>query len=480
MAEENQINLETQQSQKFAFENLISKYKEAVLLEQKNRMIGYKSPEVNTSSSLSPEQLEIAKRLVEVQAEKGVFGRKDISEDDYNKIKVYAKRYGKSFKEAVSDFVLNERYISPEYLEALNICDAAQDIRNVAEEYAEKFGGIPVNILSAKTRDYFSNKKIKLNLVDKVKIFIEMYCPELAGVNLIERSNLAYRQKNFVRNEELLNDRAEFIKSNFSDKNQNIDSIFSPENRKFLQALFIDLRKNNISFDEFITSYAKLDYTKIYKANMTESLKLMIDRYFRKWKTHRGITNNDEYLRSKIDIAEECLGIRDLSELLIFLNIENDAFNNAKSISKIQLSERKNKILNQLNRIFPNKIIDESLSTKYVSLYNEILNISRRLGYNNIGDYLEVLGFKRVNEYGKAKRHEKIQLTERDFFFYEIINPQMTPAQIEKTLKKLELELVDLDGAVSDYQKYVYGKEDSSKIKHYEELKVHSAKLAEE
>lgn len=437
--------------------------------EQIKRAMGYKEPEVLVQEE--GEYQEIAKRLVEIQNQQGFYTRKNLSDEDYSKLKVLAKKKGMGLKEVVGLLISNDRYLSPEEVDVQNLADLAENVRKVADECSEKFGGIPLNALSQKSRDYLSNKKIKIFLSDKLKLFIQIYCPELKDIPVIERSNLFSQDKYFKFDEEKIQALAEEIKSKFADENGKIDAIFGEENEDYFTELLGVLRKNRLTFEEFMKDWTDLSYTRVYSLDTIPAVKQMVQSYFSKRRTFRGITSHDPYLRDKIDVVEKYVGRFGIGELLEMWGLDNDTVVNDRQITFAEISKREENLVNSLSILYPEKIIDNGITKVYPEIYDKALSLSKRFNFKKVDDYFKKLGFTRINDYEREKNKGKIMLSERDLFFYNFIGESFTEDMLREIIECYGVTLLEPETNKMNYRKLVAQKKDSTTIKEMENLK---------
>lgn len=456
----------TQQNNEELFKSNMSRFVDAVKEEQLKREKGYSDPRVSSSAPL--ELQEGLQALVDIQLSKGSFTRKDIPKDLNYKIMTFASKRKISFKEAISLLIENDRYMSPEEIDVQNIADLIVDIRETYKACEKKYGGLPINALSEQSRNYLSNKKIKLNLKDKLKIMIDLYCPELSDVKIIERSNLFSQDKYFVRDDQLLQNIAGEIREKFTNKHGSVDALFDPENEQYLTDLLTVLHENRISFDEFIKQVAGLEYTECYSLESFKALKKMIETYHMMTGTYRGITTNDPYLRTKIDMVQEQHSTFDLGSLLQMYGIvNNDVMTNHQQLSPTEIHEKEQELLNRLCVVYPEKVIDKGFSVVYPGLYDSALELSKRYSYPSVDAYLNDRGFKRVNDYMRASTKKDMTLSEFDLFNYGFLYPSITEQEIIDMIQTYNLEILPVELNRAAYARLISQKRDSRTSKTY-------------
>ena len=149
------------------FIDKISRYKSLVereLIEKREE----KKPEI--VQGLSDINADSARYMLDLQLRNGSFSRKDLRDIDLYRIQTVAKKFKISNKQAISHFISNDNYLSPETIEVNNIISLIKETLEVYNNLYPKFGYFPINALSQKSRDYLTNKKIfNLGLFEKFK-----------------------------------------------------------------------------------------------------------------------------------------------------------------------------------------------------------------------------------------------------------------------------------------------------------------------
>ena len=240
--------------------------------------------------------------------------------------------------------------------------------------------------------------------------------------------------------------------------NGSIDNCFSSHNQeKFIEVCRL-LARANLSLDEFLEKYTDLSYTKCYSGDIVATVKQMILSYKNRHGTTRQITDNDSYLRNKIDVAQKYTMKHSMLELVKFLGIDGDNSNDGrKALSENELKARQDVLFKKLERLYPNKIIDKSFIKSQPELYEEVKLLVGRFGYDSINDYLAVNGFTRQSS------HERVvetvfYLSTRDLYNYNFNELS------EQELDKCKLKLLDPAQFFGVYNKLIYSNLDSSSV----------------
>ena len=445
---------------KIEFIDKISKYKSLVESEMLKE---FGEKKLAIVEGLSEVNADSARYMLDLQLRKGSFSRKDLRDIDLYRIQTVAKKFKISNKQAISHFISNDNYLSPETVEVNNIISLIKEILEVYNNIYSKFGYFPINALSQKSRDYLTNKKIfNLGLLEKFKCFLCVYIPEISEINVIEKSYVAVPQKpkNILSEDNkrhiIFDIEWRFLKAG------KIDDLFKPENRRYLDSLLKLLAEQNITFEEF-ASQNGLDYTRCYKVNTAESVFAMINHYYRIHNSYRGISRLDPYIRQKIDTYEEQSNLHNLNDLLKSFGIKNgDNFNNCQELPNHIIKERDKIIDSVLIDLYPDKIIEEGFSIKQPFIYEEICRLSKRLGFESVDDYFDKKGYKRgVSSNRKKVSKNQIVLTERDLREYDIINAEKE--DYSKLVDEFGVSLLDVEKNRATYEYLIGECQDSSR-----------------
>ena len=448
----------------------ISAYKDSVMQEFQKRNEGYKEPEV--VEGLSDDYVKTAERFIELQKLNGSFSKKDLSESDFIKITTIAKKFGISNKEAVAHFITNDRYMSPEAIETENLCNLIEDIFEVYNEHYETLGAFPINALSQSSRDYMSNKKIALGLKDKLQVVLEEYIPELAGMEIALKSYKAVPRYRFDYNDQIARQVAKELKETFADENGYVDSLFAEKNSEDLTKLLKMLSERKISFEQFASKNG-IKYTRCYSLSSVPATIFMVENYEIKNGTFRGITNNDPYLRLKIDVAEKHDGTYDLRALVEkSSSAKNDVFDNGQKMTKSDIIGRETSLIYILNQICPDGIVDSEVFKTHPKLYNECLNLAARRGCASIDEYLAGHKFVRKKLQVPRTREKVIILTERDLDYYGFTKGEKSV--VEQNIRDFNIVHAPVENNRAVYENLVANHQDSSRYKRpsYENAKI--------
>lgn len=429
------------------FAEKIAPYKEGVLNEFAKRKAGYKPAEM--VEGLTESEQEIAKKLIELQNEKGFFGRKDMLASDFYKVQNVAVKYGITIKEAVGKLIKNERYLSPGEVEIQNLCNLITDVRGVYEKHYDALGKFPVNALSKDSRSYLANKKIPIGLADKLRVLFDEYMPEFSELTVVDRSYIAVPRKKYEFNEVIEQQMAEEIRAKFTDENGNISKIFLDFNADYLKRVLAILKENNITFEEFAVKH-DLHFEKCMSLEPVPAVIQMIEAYKKTYGTCQGITKNDPYLRSKIDFIEDVQRVYNLSDILDEHGVKNDVQQNYQEQTAYDIFGKMVNLEARLLEMFPNGIIPTNFSTDYAQEYAEVLDLSKRVGYKSPTEFLAAYGF--VREKGAKGRMfaHKLILSEKDLFKYGFFDLEFDSEQ--ELVSKFNIEILPVVGNLATYR----------------------------
>ena len=403
--------------------------------------------------------LELAERLVKLQIEKGEYRREDISSSDLNKIKDMCKGTGVSFKEMIGKLVANDAYINYEIVDARHIVKLLQDFDSVYEKFYMKFGAFPLNAIDPDVRIYLKHNKNGMSIIEKYRTVLKVYRPEYANIKIEEYNYKALpRSRHTIADEEI-----EKIKSELASiaKDGNIDILFSKKYETYFKNLANKLKLAGMSFEEFINEYTDFNYSLCFKADTISAVRQMVLDFSCKHYTTKGITKKDPYLRSKVEAAQNAVGIFTTKELFDYLGIACDNYENKNStIQRHELMLRQRKLFEKLEEIYPDKIIGNDLTKKYDRIYDELCILAKRFGFFDVNEYLQNFGFSRDLDY-KRTEGNVIFLSERDLYNYGFLKGCKTPEEMQKRLDEFGIELVGPYENLGIYRKLAYEKQDS-------------------
>ena len=424
----------------------------------------------NVVASVNPDCPEklipVAQRLVALQNSEGEYQRNQISKEDVERIKYFSKMFKISFEDVIQRAVSNSRYISKDIIEARGVVGFILDIQSVYEQFYPEYGVFPINAMDAEVKRACRNFKTDVTLTEKIEAIIEVFLPELMGINITEKDFSIVPQTKYELTEEEVFGLVSYFKSIAEDGK--IDRCFDANNQQvFLKACSL-LAKANLTLDEFLKKWTNLTYTKCYSADIIPATRQMVLSYKEKHGTTTRIRDLDPYLRSKLDAAERVAGKYSVRELLTHWQIQNDNDINCRnSLTIVDLAERELFIISRLKKLYPNGMIDKDFIKEHTDLYEEIKLLSNRLGATGINDYLQRFGFSRESYHAQASENV-IYLSSRDLQYYGF--DEMVPIDYDEC-QISELNPRDYFGV---YNKLVVQGMDSIGL-----LQKHSKKLGE-
>ena len=372
---------------------------------------------VASVSSSCPEKLKtVAEHLVEIQNSVGEYQRNQISKEDIERIKYYSKTSGLGFYEVVKLAVNNSRYVSKDSLEAKGVVGFIIEIQSVYNKFYKQNGVFPINAMSAESKRACRSFKTDVSLKEKIEAIIEVFLPELQGINIVDRDYSIVPQSKFELSEQEISGLVAFFESKaIAGK---INSCFDTENQKdFLEVCKL-LAKANMTVDEFLKKYTNLSYTKCYSAEIVPAVKQMVLSYQERFDTTTKIREFDPYLRSKIDAAERAVGKYTIRDLLNYWRIPNDnTWEGRNSLTRADLEVRERGLVEKLNEFYSNGVIEKDFIKTHLDLYEELKLLSNRLYQCGIDEYLRKLGFVRQSSHSQASE-SVIFLSEADLKYY--------------------------------------------------------------
>lgn len=372
---------------------------------------------VASVSSSCPEKLKtVAEHLVEIQNSVGEYQRNQISKEDIERIKYYSKTSGLGFYEVVKLAVNNSRYVSKDSLEAKGVVGFIIEIQSVYNKFYKQNGVFPINAMSAESKRACRSFKTDVSLKEKIEAIIEVFLPELQGINIVDRDYSIVPQSKYELSEQEISGIVAFFKSKaIAGK---INSCFDTENQKdFLEVCKL-LAKANMTVDEFLKKYTNLSYTKCYSAEIVPAVKQMVLSYQERFDTTTKIREFDPYLRSKIDAAERAVGKYTIRDLLNYWKIPNDnTWEGRNSLTRADLEVRERGLVEKLNEFYSNGVIEKDFIKTHLGLYEELKLLSNRLYQCGIDEYLRKLGFVRQSSHSQASE-SVIFLSEADLKYY--------------------------------------------------------------
>lgn len=398
-----------------------------VILEQVEWLEkGKVEPSVNPNC---PEKLKpVAERLVEIQNAVGEYQRNQISKEDIERIKYFSKTLKLSFDDVVKLAVSNSRYVSKSAIEAKGIVGFVLEIQSVYNKFYKTHGVFPINAMSAESKRACRNFKTEVSLKEKIEALIEVFLPELQGINIVDRDYSIVSQSKYELTENEIKNLTDYFNS--MAENGNIDKCFEMENQESFLACCRLLTKANLSLDDFLKTYTNLDYTKCYSAEIVPAVKQMILSYKERFETTTKIREYDPYLRSKVDAAERYVGKYTIRDLLNYWQIPNDNhLDGRNSLTRIDLEERQAYVVEKLNEFYPNGVIEEEFIKNHPEMYEELKLLSNRLYQCGIDEYLRKFGFVRTRSHAQSAENV-IYLSSRDISRYGF--SQMKPEDFDE------------------------------------------------
>ena len=383
-----------------------------------------------------PEKLrEVAERLVEIQNNSGEYQRNQISKTDVERIKYFSKQNSMGFDDVVKLAVLNSRYMGKTAIEARGVAGFILEIQSVFNKYYNDHGALPINAMNAEVKRACRNFTTDVTLKDKIEAIIEVFLPELQGINIVDRDlTIEKTPKPELSNLEI---RQLIEYFNGMAKNGRIDACFKEVNQKeFLRHCKI-LSKSGVSLDKFLTDYTGLTFSKCYEIQVVPAVEYMVNMHKAKTGTTTNITHTDPYLRHKIEIAEKATGKYSMVELVKELNINGDNEGRCRDhLTENEILMRRNVLLRRLKTLYPSGIIDKDFIKEHPAEYEDLKLVSNRSGFANMDAFLNTAGFKR-ERFHESARQAVVYLSEGDLNFYHF--NQVSPERLKSWgLKELE------------------------------------------
>ena len=249
-------------------------------------------------------------------------------------------------------------------------------------------------------------------------------------------------------------------------KNGFINDIFSPRYEKYFKELCARLKLAGYTFDEFVNRHTSLDFGYCFKADIVPAVRQMVLSFLKQHGTTVGIGEKDPYLRSKIEAAQDVVGIYTIGGLLDYLKVPYDNYeNSAATLSKGELRAREVYIFKKLEEIYPEKVVRSNFTRDYPRVYDEISMLSKRFGFADINEYIKSKGFDRVNDYNR-KVDRCIYLSDEDIVHYGFLDGCRHIEYAEEWLKGLGIEKLDPYENLGVYRRLIYeGRDTLYKVK---------------
>lgn len=405
-----------------------------------------------------PKELEnVADNLVKIQSLVGEYQRNQIDKTDIETIKYYTKKNNVSFDDAISKSVENSRYVSRSAIEAKGVVGLILEIQAIYKKYYKKYGVFPINAMSAESKRNCRSLSGDVSLKDKIETIISVYLPELAGINVVEKDFSVLPQSRFQLSDEDIKSIAKYFRKHA--ENGKINECFNMANQEEFISVARLLARANMTVDEFLKTYTGLSYSKCYSAETIPAVKQMILSYKAKNGTTKKITDQDPYLRNKIEVAQRLTGQYSMVSLVDFLGINGDnAGDGRKSITDADLQIRQDKFVEKLKKLYPNGIIGKDFISEHYNLYLELGLLSKRYGKTTKDNYLESLGYKRESSHERVI-DDMIYLSEDDLSNYKFLSADF------ELLKECDLKELDPLNYFGVYNKLIYLGYDSMEMK---------------
>lgn len=376
-----------------------------------------------------PEKLKsVAERLVELQNLVGEYQRNQISKEDVERIKYFSKSKKIGFDEVVKLAVSNSRYVSKDAIEARGVVGYIMEIQSVYDKIYKTHGVFPINAMNAEVKRACRNFKTDVSIKDKIEAIVEVFMPELGGMEIVETDYSIQPQTKYELSEAEIVEVAEYFKAH--SKNGKIDACFELENQKGFLNVCKLLSKANMTVDEFLKKWTNLTYSKCYSVDIIPATKQMVASYRERFGTTQKITDYDPYLRSKIETAEKQVGKYTIKDLLTYLKVRNDNLGEGRSaLSLDDLRTRESCIIDLLERYYPDGVIEKDFIKIHPEIYEELKLLASRLGTGNIDKYLSKFGYSRES-FHEQHSENVFYLSERDMTYYGFA--EMQPADFDE------------------------------------------------
>jgi len=382
-------------------------------------------------ASVNPEcpekLLAVAKRLVELQNQVGEYQRNQIPKEDVERIKYFSKTLKIGFDDVVKLAVSNSRYVSKDVVEARGVVGYILEIQSVYENIYKRHGVFPINAMDAEVKRACRNFKTDVSIKDKIEAIVEVFLPELKGMEIVENDYSISPQTKYELSSEEIERLIAYFKAHAKDGK--VDSCFELENQKEFMEVCKLLAKANMTPDEFLRKWTDLTYSKCYSIDIIPATKQMVSAYRERFGTTQKITDYDPYLRSKIEAAERMLGKYTIKDLLTYLKVQNDNFGDGRNpLSKEDLMARESYLIKKLKQLYPSGVIGKDFIRTYPAIYEELKLLASRMGGGSIDSYLSGFGLSRES-FHEQHSESVFYLSERDLDYYGF--REMAPADFD-------------------------------------------------
>lgn len=439
------------------FKSEITELKPLVLRELEYLKEG--RPEPVMAEGLSDYEITVAEALIAMQKEVGYVSVRHLDENISHKLMYLGQKAKKSLSEIAEKLVKNINYRTSTTLQAQQYASLINDIDMVYMKCCNGVDYFPMTGLSRKSHIFLNNLRAGIPMELKFKLILQVFRPELEYLKIRNKDYTVVTRSAFYINDEQLKSLCEEIANKFADNSGNIDSIFAPENDKYLRNLITALKLNHITFEQFITTYSNLSYTRCYALPSEVALKHMAKAVYARTGTFRRLEITDQYFLNKLRTFMETAKIYTTRGLLDYWGIENDNMLKAKPLTKEELEEKQREVISELLKLFPDKKIDRLLCNISKNTYGKIQLLSYRFKYKSVNDYLGSLGFERMNS-AEYRSSEKLLLSENDLLYYSFFGVNPSIEDVQKIMDEMSIELLDVDNYIPTYRKLVYSKKD--------------------
>lgn len=364
-----------------------------------------------------PQKLtEVAERLVALQNEVGEYQRNQISKEDIEKIKYFSKTLKIGFEDVVKLAVSNNRYVSKDVIEARGVVGYILEIQSIYDKIYKSHGVFPINAMNAEVKRSCRSFKTDVSIKDKIETIVEVFMPELMGMEIVETDFSISPQTKYELSEEEMGQLIAYFMEHAKDGK--INDCFELENQKEFLSVCKLLAKANMSVDEFLKKFTNLTYTKCYSVDILPATKQMVNSYRGRFGTTQRITDFDPYLRSKIEAAEKAVGQYTIKDLLNYLKVKNDNLGDGRGIlSQEELRARETFLIDGLRKISVDGVIGKDFIKRYPGMYEELKLLSYRMGTGNIDRYLARFRLSRES-FHEQHSENVFYLSERDMAYY--------------------------------------------------------------
>ena len=402
--------------------------------------------------------VELASRLVALQIAKGEYQREDIPTSDMNKIKDFGKARGLSFIDSIAVLVEDNAYFNKDVIEARHIISLLDEFDEIYDRIKDQTPEFPMNLLGYDNRKWLLRHNNGLSHSEKMKEVLGVYRPELASLEIVD---LNYEM--LPRSRQTLSaDEVEAIKTQLAklaDENGSVDMIFDEKHEALFNVLCQRLKATGYTFDKFLERHTEYSYTPCYRGEILSAVKLMALEYQRKFNSLKGMTNQDPYLRYKVESAQEVVRAHSTRDFFNALGIPNDCYDyDSKTLSHSELRRREEVFLKKMQELYPDGKIADSF-TKHERLYDELTMLASRFDYEGIDAYLTAHGFERQVKYTKPE-DRTIYLSEFDIMYYRFFVDCKTPDDIARKCEELKLAKVDPAENLKLYRRLICQKQD--------------------